>query len=530
MNKIKVITTELQRVHPSSSLNVDRTTLLPFRQRLSLCDAKCVNYYNAGGTWFFNPSTRLRSIDFVVEHLKKTLSKTLDFYPQWAGQLQQEVVDHSKKVRQQYGRLEFVYGTHNDPGVTFEVAHTSEAISDIVPSLGERIARHPIWRRSETLSGLFGPTNPPANPTSRSTIAPSVAIKVTMCGDGGVVIATRMNHSVGDGLAKLRFMNDWANVSRAILDERPIPRASPIFRPEQVDQYAGEIEAPAPNTELLALANTLPMANFDTWLPPPGSDQFLVPAELKDIPEAYQPAGEAFPWADLDPAAQCIFTTVHLRPRHIENICESSRSEGSTRLSRNDLLLAHIWRCINRARGIDADNRLVHVYIGVGIRPRLTPSLPEALVGSPVLMADVAMSGHAMNAASVTEIATRIRSTLSQFDEKGIGAELHRTAYQLSPYRIANAFVGHRQVIATSVTSLNNYQLDFGFGETPRYVELDLPASNGIVLFESPPSVSVDHQPFTPFSNGVDITIVLAKEEMDRLLQDPLLRPELSLY
>lgn len=76
----------------------------------------------------------------------------------------------------------------------------------------------------------------------------------------------------------------------------------------------------------------------------------------------------------------------------------------------------------------------MHVYIGVGIRPRMTPLFPEALVGSPLLMADVAMSGHALSARSVTEIATRIPSTLSRSDEKEIGAKLHRTAYQLSLY------------------------------------------------------------------------------------------------
>lgn len=58
----------------------------------------------------------------------------------------------------------------------------------------------------------------------------------------------------------------------------------------------------------------------------------------------------------------------------------------------------------------------MHVYIGVGIRPRMTPLFPEALVGSPLLMADVAMSGHALSASSFTEIPTRIRSELSRFD------------------------------------------------------------------------------------------------------------------
>ncbi|GAD92605.1 transferase family protein [Paecilomyces variotii No. 5] len=528
MKKIKSITTNLQRVHPYS-LDIGTTTPLRFCQPLSLCDSKCVNYYTSGGTWFFNPSPRLQSIDLITEHLRKTLSSTLDFYPQWAGELRQKDVNHSKDIRGKYGRLEFAYGTHNDPGVIFESAYTPEAISDIVPSLDRRIVERPIWRRNQLLSDFFAPTDQPANPTSCSTIAPSVAIKVTTCADGGFIVGFRLNHSVADGSTIMRFMNDWANVSRAVLERRLIPGASPIFRPEQVDGHAGNIESSTPNAELLTLANTLPMAQFDTWLPPPGSDRFLVPAELEDVSEAYQPAGEPFPWSDLDPSVRCVFTTIHLRPRHIENICNTARRGLSTRLSRNDLLLAHIWRSINRARGIDSDDRLTHAYIGVGIRSRLSPPLPGALVGSPVLMADVAMSGNAMNASSIAEIATNVRSTISKFDGKTIGAELHRTAYQLSPYRIANAFVGRRQIIATSVTSLNPYQPDFGISGTPRYVELDLPASNGIVLFESAPSVRPDRHPFAPFSNGVDITVVLAEEEMDRLLKDPLLRPESDL-
>ncbi|KAL1850511.1 hypothetical protein Plec18170_006796 [Paecilomyces lecythidis] len=465
----------------------------------------------------------------MAEHLRKTLSSTLDFYPQWAGKLRQKAIEHAKDIRGQYGRLEFAYGTHDDPGVIFESAYTPEAISDIVPLLNDRIAKRPIWRRNQLLSDLFAPTNQPANPTSCSTVAPSMAIKVTTCADGGIIIGTRLNHSIADGLTSVRFMNDWANVSRAVLEKRLIPGASPIFRPEQVDGHAGNIESSSPDSELLALANALPMAQFDTWLPPSDSNTFLVPAELEKVAEAYQPAGDPFPWSDLDTNAQCAFTTVHLRPRDIENICNAPRYGLSERLSRNDLLLAHIWRCINRARGIDSNDLLAHVYIGVGIRSRLEPPLPEALVGSPVLMADVAMSGREINSSNIAQIATKIRSTVSRFDAKSIGAELHRTAYQLSPYRIANAFVGRRQIIATSVTSLNTYQPDFGFSGTPRYVELDLPASNGIVLFESPPYVRSDLQAFAPFSNGVDITIVLAEEEMDRLLKDPLLRPESNL-
>lgn len=88
---------------------------------------------------------------------------------------------------------------------------------------------------------------------------------------------------------------------------------------------------------------------------------------------------------------------------------------------------------------------------------------------------------------------------------------LHDDAYEISPQRLWQAFLGSRHVLVTSWLRLKVYKIGFvGDGNRPRYVHAVLPKLDGDVqVMES----GVD-------DNGVDVAVYLEEEVMERILAE----------
>jgi hypothetical protein len=97
------------------------------------------------------------------------------------------------------------------------------------------------------------------------------------------------------------------------------------------------------------------------------------------------------------------------------------------------------------------------------------------------------------------------------FTPEKVGAMLHDAAYEISPQRLWQAFLGTRHVLVTSWLRLKVYEVDFvGNGNRPRYVHAVLPKLDGEVqVMES----GVD-------DNGVDVALYLEEEVMERFLAE----------
>lgn len=190
------------------------------------------------------------------------------------------------------------------------------------------------------------------------------------------------------------------------------------------------------------------------------------------------------------------------------------------RISRLDSLLSHIWMLINRARGHERSEENVYLNMTLGLRNRLSPPLPNGFVGSPILLTYVAKSGADASAGSIGQIAAAIRSTLSQFTPEAISAYLHDAAYEVSPQRLWQAFLGSQHTIVTSWTQMKAYEIYFGRvahgAATPRlarYVQGAMPRMDGIVQV-----MDIGN------SGDFDISLDLESNAMRRLLEDPQLR------
>lgn len=209
------------------------------------------------------------------------------------------------------------------------------------------------------------------------------------------------------------------------------------------------------------------------------------------------------------------------------------KEDKMNRISRHDAVLAHIWSCINRARGLDRDSGLVHCNLSCGLRPIF--QLGDAFMGSPIVILNIEMAGSDLSAVSssgttnkLRPIAQRIRETINKAnDPEPLAAHLHSVAFEKSPQRIWEAFMGSRDLIVTTWARAGLYDADFGIGESPiRYAEGVIPDMDGDVLIKEAPGTSRSGSGSKEWTeNGVDICIHIRDEDMDRLTRDPLLLP-----
>lgn len=142
-----------------------------------------------------------------------------------------------------------------------------------------------------------------------------------------------------------------------------------------------------------------------------------------------------------------------------------------------------------------------------------------------------------------------IRNTITNITSSReiLPLHLYTLAYESSPQRIWQAFLGQRHILVTSWAKSGIYDLDFGFGHSlPRYVHGDLPVADGFVCVkEAPPPlppaglagsgegpIGIKEEEKNKekcraswTENGVDVTVCLKREDMERLLNDSLLLP-----
>lgn len=244
-----------------------------------------------------------------------------------------------------------------------------------------------------------------------------------------------------------------------------------------------------------------------------------------DILETQQLSPSTYPpWPTWNLAlpvehAQIRFTAAEVGRMKDAAIASLPSELSECTISRLDSLLGHVWMLINRARGHESSEENVYLNMTLGLRTRLSPPLPNGFVGSPIILTHVTKSGANASASLIGRIAAAIRSTLSQFTPEATSAYLHDAAYEVSPQRLWQAFLGSQHTIVTSWTQMEAYEIRFGRvadGGPPqlaRYVQGVMPRMDGIVQVMD-----------IGDSGDFDLSLNLESNAMRRLLEDPQLR------
>ncbi|GLA30005.1 hypothetical protein AnigIFM63604_011485 [Aspergillus niger] len=553
-----------ERLFPNKEANSDRI------DALSLLDATTVDFSDASAVWLFECEQQNRGN--LVNQLRQSLRVTLDAYPQWCGLLKavdsvdgpafadrDRLAPHARR----FGRVYVHYGTRADPGVGFVTARAFDTLDDLCPS--SRTTSQPLWNQEKVALSKFVPKTCLANPLKQPVVdnadipPPVMAVQVTELACGGFALAVKIAHPLADAQSLVYFVKDWASVSRSALLGEPPPVLKPLFEPARLDgAAAGDINAATPDESIIEQTESLPFHRYDWWnVPPDSSLKTRIPEAFRnqDIP----PAGKPIPWSEWDTKAPVSHYIVHLSREQVKKIWKQANNVSSTttqtsQLSRHDAILAHIWSSINRARKMQHDLGPVHCDLAYGCRPAF--HLSDAFMGSLSVMVNVEMAGAELTTTANSDgnetavlppIAHRIRQTLLQLKNHParLAAHLHRLAYETSPQRIWQGFLGSRHVMVTTWACAGLYDVDFGLGplssSSARYADGILANLDGLVLIKEAPRPSPSPSPSPSgresevrdcrapsawTEHGVDVQIHLRSEDMLRLLRDPLLLPD----
>ncbi|GKT88729.1 transferase [Colletotrichum tofieldiae] len=530
--------TKTERVYRKTPTQEEQTV------PLSLLDATTANFALTNAVWLFERPEINDAFD-VAEHLRQTLSTALDSYPQWCGELKSiNVVDDAAVATEakgfpaharRFGRVYSRFGASVDVGVDFIAATNSSTLDSLYPT--ERTEKQPLWNRKDDKLSNFVPSSEiahalqPNEPYAATGLRkPLMAIQCTTLACGGFVLAIKTAHPLADISSLVRFVQDWASISRAVIGGSTPPLPSPVFEPARLDKLAaGDINADQPDLAIMRHVEGLPLHRYDWWAAP-GKP----PAPLLDETRPLPPAGKAMPWAEWDVKAPVSDYTVHLDREQVEFLWKESTKGGEgvgVRISKHDAVLAHIWSCIMRARQLGKDNDPVHCDLVLGVRSAL--KLGDAFMGSPIIMMNIEMTGAEVSSVeagqatgALVPIARRIRETVATVSSPAnLAAHLHSAAYEKSPQRIWQAFLGRRHILVTTWARAGIYDVDFGLGSRIRYADGVVPNLDGNILIKEAPPSSGGSASGSWTDGGVDLSVHICTEDMERLLQDPLLLP-----
>ena len=539
---IKVTRTE--RVFPQKSTHHEHAV------PLSLLDATTANFALTNAIWLFEPLNAKDVVDLAV-HLRQTLGTALTSYPQWAGQLKSIAVVEDASVpteakefpahARRFGRVYAHFGASADVGVEF-ISATSSATTDSLYQT-ERVKTQPLWDRKDDnlekfvpvvdISHALQPNEPNAATGLRK---PLMAVQYTALSDRGFVLAAKTAHPLADITGLIRFVKDWASVSKAVIKGLAAPILTPVFKPARLDNLAaGDINAEEPDPAIIRRTENLPLHRYDWWAAPGKPPApFLVAAEL------VLPAGKPMPWVEWDLKAPVSDYTIHLNTSQV-NFLLTEATKGTAgdgpRISKHDAVLAHIWSCIVRARQLGKDDGPVHCDLVLGLRSAF--KLGENFLGSPIIMMNVELQGSEVGyeqssdaTPAMVPIARKIRQTISTVSNPAnLADHLHSAAYEKSPQRIWQAFLGQRHILVTTWARAGIFDVDFGVGSRIRYADGIVPNLDGDILIKEAPPFRGEFSPGSRPSwtdNGVDISVHICSEDMERLLKDPLLLPRLN--
>ncbi|KAG9525781.1 hypothetical protein KCV07_g1154, partial [Aureobasidium melanogenum] len=510
-----------KRVFPTISSKHETTTT-----PLSILDASVARFSACSAIWFFDARLSVDAREpALFRSLELSFRETLSRWPHWSGQLRW-AVDNDGLSTPHLGRPVITYGGKNDVGVDWTIVTCDTELASMIPSREARSTTDKVWMATN-----LPPELQAASKLAFSNLAdfeglPGIAVQLTAFKCGGWSVHIKLAHCLSDAQSLLTFMHAWAAQSRkseSILSH-------PVFDPKMLDRHAGTVGLKQPDPEMVAKARGLPMHRFDWWATDaPGYPDWALASSaatmpVSDVSETQQLSPSTFPpWPTWDTALPVEHVQITFSAAEVGRMRDAARvtlppQSSEQRISRLDSLLSHIWMLINRARGhLNRENN-VYLDITLGLRSRLSPPLASGFVGSPLLLAYIAKSGVDASTGPIGQIAGEIRSTLAQFTPESVSAYIHDAAYEVSPQRLWQAFLGSQHTLATSWTQMKAYEVHFGrntgaTSQLARYVQGVMPLMDGLVQVMD-----------LGDGGDFDISLSLEKNAMFRLLKDPQLR------
>lgn len=321
MGGIKLISTSIVKAAASHDIKFStrKIDLTPWDLQLLLVDPI------QKGLLFHKPKTYSQ---YNIQHLKTSLSRTLDFFPPLCGCL--------ATINHQNNTASFFINCNNAGALFIHSRADGVTISDINDS---------TYVPRDVVDSFF-PLNGVKN--FQGTSEPLLAVQVTELVDG-VFIGCTINHTVADGTSFWHFFNSWSEISHG-LDRASKP---PVLQRWFLDGTNLPISIPFPNDHNKVLLDEV--MDID----PPSLKERVFHFSKEQIAQLKAKAN-----AEID----------------------SNRSISSLQA-----VLAHLWRSIIRCSDTHPDQESSYRLL-IGARPRLNPPLPQEYFGIAVQAGTVTMN------------------------------------------------------------------------------------------------------------------------------------------
>ncbi|KAH9688005.1 Shikimate O-hydroxycinnamoyltransferase [Citrus sinensis] len=264
--------------------------------------------------------------------------------------------------RDQNGRIEIKC---NGQGVLFVEAETSYVLDDLSD-----------FESSFELQKLV----PSVEYTKDISSYPLLITQVTHFKCGGVCLTVAMHHTLADATSMIYFINAWDEVTRGV----------PISNPPFIDRTLLGIGLP-----------TSPKFHHIEYDPPPSMNVPTQNIELQANPKSISSA------------------ILNISVDQINTLKAKSKQDHGTPIefTRFEILAAHIWRCLCKARRLSND-QVSKLYIPINGRSRLDPRLPSVYFGNVTFTGTtIGLSGDIISE-PLSSTAERIReATMRMGDE-----------------------------------------------------------------------------------------------------------------
>ena len=515
-------------VQVTSSINVfpESNPGPPTTVSLSIIDSTVSDFSRCAGIWYYDPPSSTDAY-LSTSRLQDALSKTLNSYPQLCGRVHFAKAQPNAGHTNRYRRVNVTYNAPTDIGIPFIVAISPKFLADFIPSTQSRKASLKAWDVSQLPSDeLFPPTPLALSSDTTPPDAPNVIIQITTFACRSTAIALEFTHCLADAHSMSVFVKDWASTSQALLTGQLLPALLPVFDPQLVDSAAaGDIDAETPDAALQEQARSLPFHRFDWYKQVPDQPWPLhVPPDF-DHSQKLSPT-DPIPWADWNVNAPTVRRILHFSSEELQHIYTLAISQDpESKISKHDALLAHLWIRINAAR-LNSPYTQTYLNMTFGIRPRLSPPLPDNFLGSPILLAAIPSPTPSSldQGPPTSQVAKQIRTTLQAFTPSAIAAHLHDAAFEYCPQRIWQGFLGRKHLLLTTWLYLGVDEVDFVGKGGPglRFVESVMPSCDGLVqIMETLGKGEGGKEHWS--KNGVDVNLFLEEGAMERLLGDEML-------
>ncbi|XP_050222447.1 protein ENHANCED PSEUDOMONAS SUSCEPTIBILITY 1-like [Mercurialis annua] len=343
-----------------------------------------------------------------IEHLKSTLSRTLDFFFPLAGRLA-TATDHDNS-----NTVSFFIDCNNAGAEFAHAIAENVTVSDIL---------EPIYV-PDIVPNMFFPLNGVVNYDGVSY--PLLAVQVTELVDG-VFIGLAINHSVADGAAFWNFVNSWSEISRKTYHNDNNLNDQIISKPPVIEHWFR-------NCSYSVIKIPLSLIETDHRDDPPMLKKRIFHFSKENI----------------------------LGLKEKANI-EAKVDNNNNKISSLQSVIAHIWKSLTLNRNLDPQEDTFYC-LPIGVRSRFDPPIPETYFGNATQAGVVTMKARDILKSGIGYIAREMNKMIERCTEENVRNNLEDWIKNPNLIKLAHG-ISRKVMLASSLMRFDVYGNDFGWGK-----------------------------------------------------------------